>query len=255
MSLASLLWRKKMNYYNQRDYAHVPYPSPSLPKATVKSGGCGVVCASMIVENLTGRSFPPEESACYAIRNGARVSGGTDMRVLSRAVGRDFGMNIFTTNDENELIRRLNAGGMAIANVGGNRAGYTGVFSDAGHYVVAAGIKPDGRVIVLDPCLYEGKFNKAGRREKVSVSGNEVWCAPTVLHQDTFTRNPNYYLFERTVNVDKIKDVLVTVGEKKVNAKLIGSTTYVELRPLVDALNEKLHFEVTWTQEDGAGVV
>ena len=86
--------------------------------------------ASMIVSNLTSQIVDPKAMAEYAIKNKARVSGGTDMNILARVLTRDYGIQHTTTNDENRLIYHLKkGGGMAVANVGGNRPGYTGVFS------------------------------------------------------------------------------------------------------------------------------
>ena len=40
-------------YYNQADsrWASHPYPSQEFPGATIKSGGCGVTCAAMVVSS------------------------------------------------------------------------------------------------------------------------------------------------------------------------------------------------------------
>lgn len=188
-----------MKYFNQNDYGNVPYPSPTAPNATIKSGGCGPTCAAMIVSNLTSKVVDPKAMATYAIQKKARVAGGTDMHVLSKAIAADYGLTYATTNDESVLLQHLRSGGMAIANVGGNRPGYKGVFSDGGHYVVVAGIAQDGRVIVLDPGYYAGKYNKSGRKGKVAVRGNECLCNMSVLAQDTANRSPAYWLFERKV--------------------------------------------------------
>lgn len=204
-------------YYNQHNYPNTPYPSPDLPKATVKSGGCGVCCASMIIENLTAHQIGPKLMATYAINKKARVSGGTDMNVLAKAISADYGLMIDITNDEIVLLSHLRKGGMAIANVGGNRGGYVGVFSDGGHYVVVAGLTDTGKVIVLDPGYYPGKFNKAGRKGRVTVNGNQCICDISVLGKDTENRSPAYWLFERKVEtvpewMKKIMDDAKAVG-------------------------------------------
>ena len=146
-------------YYNQNNYPNIPYPSIDNPNATIKSGGCGATCAAMIIANMTGYQVDPPTIAGYAIKIGARVSGGTDMNVLAKKMCADYGgISYKTTNDENALLSHLKSGGMAVANVGGNRQGYIGVFSDGGHYVVAAGLAADGRIIILDPGYYTGKL-------------------------------------------------------------------------------------------------
>ena len=67
----------------------------------------------MVVETLTDMAFPPEEAAKYAISCGARVSGGTDMRKLSRHLAEDFGLDVRTTDDVDELVKHLKAGASA----------------------------------------------------------------------------------------------------------------------------------------------
>ena len=64
----------------------------------------------MIVENLTGQAVPPERMAGYAMKVGARVSGGTDMNILARALAKDYGLQFAITSDENVLVKHLQAG-------------------------------------------------------------------------------------------------------------------------------------------------
>lgn len=192
----------KIVYYNQNNYSNIPYPSSSNKTATIKSGGCGVCCASMIVEGLTDNNFPPATSAKFSIANKARVNGGTDMRVMSNAIADKFGLGLSTTSDENTLLKHIKNGGMAIANVGGDRSGYTGVFSDGGHYIVVVGAVND-QVSIYDPGYYVGKFNKAGRKGKVWVDGNVCKCNISVLATDTANRSPAYYLFSAKKEIPK----------------------------------------------------
>jgi hypothetical protein len=179
-------------YYNQLKYASVPYPAPGYEKATVKSSGCGPTSLAMIVEGLTGESFPPPDAAAFAIACGARVSGGTNMGKLSQAGAEKFGLTLSRTSDEASLIAALKGGSWAIANVGGNRDGYTGLFSNGGHYVVCRGLCADGRIIVWDPGYYSGKFNVAGRKGKVEVCGNDCYVSAENLALDAANRNPRY---------------------------------------------------------------
>ena len=184
-----------MKYYNQNSYAAVPYPSSTNKTATVKSGGCGVCCASTVL-SFFNVNYPPNQLASVFIARGARVDGGTDMTKAAKLVC-EFapGVSFSTTSSEVELAQCLQAGGIAIANVGGNRTGYTGVFSDSGHYIVICGME-GGKFVIFDVGNYSGKYNKAGRKEKVTVKGDFVYCSEKVLHEDTLNRTPNYYLFK-----------------------------------------------------------
>lgn len=186
-----------MIYYNQYNYAGVPYPCASIPNATVKSGGCGVCCGSMILGNLTSYKLDPAAMAAYSMQNGARVDGGTDLNILAAALCRDYPLLCRTTNDEIELVKHLKAGGLAVANVGGDRSGYVGVFSNGGHFVVVSGINSNGFLEVLDPAYYTGKFNKTGRIGKVLMQGDVAVCSVDVMAADTSSRSPQYWLFSR----------------------------------------------------------
>lgn len=186
---------KKYKLYNQNDYGHVPYPHAAHPKATVKTSGCGVCCASMVVENLTGRLFPPQEAAAYAIENGARVPGGTDMGRLAKCLCRTFGLKVKTSDRVSELVAHLKANGVSIVNTGGDRSGHKGVFSNGGHYLTVLGIN-GGELIIGDPGLYDGKYDKPYRKA-VTVSGKVCLAAPAVLDEDCKNRSPRYYLFKR----------------------------------------------------------
>lgn len=149
----------------------------------------------MVVETLTDMAFPPPEAAKYAISCGARVSGGTDMRKLSRHLAEDFNLGVRTTDDADELLAHLKSGGIAIANVGGDRGSYKGVFSDGGHYLVVLGAAPDGRIILADPYLYDGKYAQPHRRV-VEVVDNLLYAPADVLDKDAENRSPRYTLFE-----------------------------------------------------------
>jgi len=141
-------------YYNQNNYSNIPYPSLELPNATVKTGGCGVVSSVIIINNMTDKIVTPEFMAKYSIAHNARNNGGTDLHVLAKAICLDYGLTFKTTIDENQLMNHLKSGGMAICNVGGNRSGYIGVFSNGGHFIVAAGLTTDGKVIILDNVFF-----------------------------------------------------------------------------------------------------
>ena len=177
-----------MIYYNQLNYADIPYPSSLYPNATVKSGGCGVCCASMIVENLAGQAFQPEVSAKFSINCGARAATGTDMEVLARALCQKFDLTYQSTTDINAVASAMQTGTMAIANTKG---GTNGLFSTSGHYVVIAEYK-NPSFTVLDPYLYSGKFNTSTRKGKVRQSGNLLQVSKENVAADC----KKYYIFK-----------------------------------------------------------
>jgi len=198
-------------YYNQNNYANVPYPGPSAPNATVKSGGCGVCCAAMIVSNMSPKVIDPKAMAAYSIAKGARVSGGTDMTVLAKAICNEYGLTYETTSDETKLMEHLQSSGMAVANVGGDRTGYTGVFSNGGHFIVVAACNGN-TVTILDPGYYPGKFAIAGRKGKVKVDGNSCYCDISVLGADTSNRVPSYWLFN---TIERVIDMALETWQRE----------------------------------------
>lgn len=148
----------------------------------------------MIVGTLKGQALPPEKAAAFAIANKARVSTGTDMGALSKALAKTYGLKVTTTNSVSALQTALEKGGAAIVNVGGNRGSYKGVFSDAGHYLVVLCQAPDGRLVLADPYMYAGKYQKA-HRKAVEVCGSLLYAAPDVVDRDADNRSPRYTIF------------------------------------------------------------
>lgn len=182
--------------YCQRDYPQVPYPAPNYNSATVKTSGCGPTSAAVIVETLRpGTAFDPVAAAAFARACGARVSGGTDMKVLARRVGEKFGLSIGTTSSLSALRAHLAGGGLAVANADGS-----GMFSDGGHFLVVLD-EHDGLLTLVDPGYYGGKYGSRypARQKAVKVLGTGtsvlLRCAPNVLDADCTGRSPRYYLF------------------------------------------------------------
>lgn len=186
----------------QWKFGHVKYPSPANPKATVATGGCGPCSALMIVENLTDKRFKMQDWINWVISTGARVSGGTDMRRLSKAMAKKYGFIVSTTSDETVLREHLRKGGMAIGNCGGSYGGWQGLFSTAGHFFTIVGYTGDGYYIVLDPNWTSNKFtnrnnslSKWRSQHAVQGDGTMVYVNAANLNSDTKTRKPSYYLF------------------------------------------------------------
>ena len=125
---------------------------------------------------------------------GARVSGGTNMLTLSRYLVDRFGLKLTVTNSIDELIESLKYNAMAVVNVGGNREGHKGVFSDGGHYLVAAGFYK-GQIIVADPGYYNGKYDKSWRRSVSILTNSLLLASPGIIDKDAENRTPRYYIF------------------------------------------------------------
>lgn len=182
-------------FYCQLDYDHVPYPSPmGSANGNVANNGCGVCCASMLIESMLGIPFPPEESAVFAKACGAREGFGTNYYICAGALAGRFGLRMRPTEDIEEVVRLLNEheNAKAVANVRGDREGYTGVFSDGGHYVLIDGAR-GGELRVYDPMYRPGRYDVPGRTGKVRMEGVAAYAEKAVLRDDCFERP--YFLF------------------------------------------------------------
>lgn len=173
---------------NQNDYAGLAYPAKGYESATIKSGGCGVCAAANAVGALTGKCVPVRAMRDLAVKGGARVSGGTDMRQMVTLICRDYGLKSKQTSNVYDLREHLKAGGVAICNVAGR-----GMFSTGGHYIVALGLVGD-KVCIADPGMYTGKYSTAKRKPYVTVSGDLIFASAATLDNDCIGRWPRYYL-------------------------------------------------------------
>ena len=176
---------------NQNYYGHLAYAAPGYPNATVKSGGCGVCAAVNAVGALRGKLVPVKTMRDLAQNCGSRVSGGTDMKKLTAALCKQYGLTCTLSNSRAELEAHLKAGGAAICNAAGK-----GMFSTGGHFIVALGLLDD-KVCIADPGLYRGKYNTLRRKAAVTVTGDLLLAAPETVDADCTGRWPRYYLLKK----------------------------------------------------------
>ena len=192
-----------MLYLNQLDYPNMHYnhntDAGGAPEehSNVAKAGCGLCCVCMMVENLTQNHLPLEECLALSEQLGANRKPGTDLKILGKEVAQRCGLAFTTTDDLDILIAHLQKGGMAVANSGGDRDGYKGVFTHGGHYIAV--LSYDGQdFCILDPSYKEGKFEEEGRQGKVDIThAPYLYCAAEVLKTDCANRSPAYYLFDR----------------------------------------------------------
>ena len=124
-----------MKYINQLEHRDIPYEHNldhgGVPeeKRNVAAAGCGPSCLCMMVDALTLSTY--ELTDCLKLSNevGANREIGTSLKILGPVVAERFNLNYGETSDLNELKAHLAKGGLAIANSGGDREGYTGVFT------------------------------------------------------------------------------------------------------------------------------
>ncbi len=191
-----------MLYLNQLEYGHLKYDhnmangGPPEGRNTVKTSGCGLCCASMVVDQLTDKELPIEECVRLSEENGANLKIGTSMDVLGKIVAEKYDLDFSYTNDIRRAIAHLKRGGRVIALVGGDRDGYVGLFTKRGHYILL--LSYDGEEFsILDPSLTDTKFEAEGRVGRVRVDKPFVYASKDEMILATKEKSPRYYLFSR----------------------------------------------------------
>lgn len=193
-----------MKYLNQLEYSHLPYPTDaSTPDSkfhhlSVKEAGCGLCSLAMMVDQLTTKTISLKKLISLSVKHQANLHPGTDMKVLGPIVAGMYDLDYSTTNSVKKAVQHLKNGGSVIANVGGDREGYIGVFTHGGHYILLLSASKD-TVCVLDPSLKEGKYDEPGREGKVRVDAPFAYCSPELLELETANRDPGFYLFSRKI--------------------------------------------------------
>ena len=197
-----------MRYVNQLDYPDMSYVTRANPKninhekgkrTTVKSSGCGLCSAIMVADRLLpSYQFELEDAIELSYSVGANHAIGTDPKLFFPAFAEKMGLKMVATCDLDALLHCLRTGGAAVVHVGGDREGHIGLFTHGGHYMVVIGEEPDGRLAILDPSYFVGKYEEEGRSGKVEVV-NEViaLCDPQTLAEEGRPGKDYYHLFWR----------------------------------------------------------
>lgn len=211
----------KVNY-SQRDnrWKNHPYPSPSLPNATIFSGGCGPTSGAMIVASLK-EYMQPDTMGDIFRQNGVRVNGGTADAAFVPFLRDRYGLKAKHSQNIDEAVEVLRKNGMAICIVKGGK-----LFSDGGHIIVLAGMRDDNTIIVFDPNYYTGKFNQtvAGfdRKNKVAVDDAKNIVYISIANFKAHSNMRDMYLYEDTnFAISKYKEGQIINISKKVGIAFV----------------------------------
>ncbi len=191
-----------MRYLNQLEYPDMKYnhnmDEGGAPegKDNVKAAGCGLCCLCMVVDQLTTKTLELADCIRLSETCGANRKMGTNLRVLGPVVAELYGLTYSNTNDPEVVKECLQKGGRVVANVGGDRENYIGLFSHIGHYIELVSIE-GAELCILDPSRKEGKFDEEGREGKVRLGDPFVYCTMDDLVRDCANRDPGFHLFTR----------------------------------------------------------
>ena len=197
-----------MKFVNQRDYPHWLYVTRTDMEdkdreygrtTTVFTSACGLCSAVMVADRLLpncGFELSDAIDLSYAVKANYRI--GTAYSRFAPAFAEKLGLRLETSNDLEDLRKCLRTGGAAIVLARGDREGKVGLFTHTGHYVTAINEEPDGRIAILDPYFYDGKFDEEGRKGKVELRNNViVLCDGETLSEEADVKTVPYYLFWR----------------------------------------------------------
>ena len=197
-----------MRYVNQRDYPDMLYVTRANPEhprhetgksTTIKSSGCGLCAAIMVADRLLPTyKFDLEDALELAYESKANLAVGTSYKAFAPAFAEKMGLRLEATKNIEDLRRCLRTGGAAVLLVGGDREGHVGLFTHGGHYMTAISEEADGRIAILDPSYYVGKYEEEGRQGKVEVKNKFIaLCTGEILEEETLMKETPYYLFWR----------------------------------------------------------
>lgn len=191
-----------MLYVNQLEYPHLTYNhntlngGPPEGRNSVKTSGCGLCCASMVVDQLTDQTLPIEDCVRLSEETGANQWIGTSMKVLGKALSERYEIDFSYTNDIDEAIEHLAKGGRVIVLVGGARDGYADLFTKRGHYMLL--LSYDGEEFcILDPALSDEKYAEEGRVGRVRIKPPFLYSSKEEIVLAAEAQKTRYFLFSR----------------------------------------------------------
>lgn len=197
-----------MKFINQRDYPHWLYVTRTDldgqdkeygKTTTVFTSACGLCSAVMVADRLLPNcdfDLTAAIDLSYAVK--ANYRRGTSYVRFAPAFAEKLGLR-WESSDKLEDVRHcLRTGGAAVLLIRGDRDGKPGIFAHHGHYITAINEEPDGRIAILDPYLYDGKYDEEGRKGVVELTrGKIVLSEGKYIEQEASVTSTPYYLFWR----------------------------------------------------------
>lgn len=203
-----------MNYAKYHEQTLAAYKNVRYGGNSIYNSGCGPATLANALMVLGIANITVKDACAFAVSCKARVEGGTDMHKLLDAASKKWKVTYTTTSSNVKLAAHLRAGGVAVMNQGSKYK----VFSNGGHYVLAAAIDSADRVTVIDSYWNTNKYRtwpayhaKSKALSRCFVRTPLEWCSKA-----TTDRNPSYYLISRTQKNDNKKVQVEDMTENEV---------------------------------------
>ena len=198
-----------MKFVNQRDYPHWLYITRTDMEGeehekgkttTVFTSACGLASAVMVADRLLPNcEFSLSDAIDLSYEVKANYRKGTSYDRFAPAFAEKLGLRWESSRDPQDILRCLHTGGAAVILVGSHGEGKPGLFTRSAHYITAINEEPDRRIAILDPYLYEGKFEEEGRVGKVEMKNGVIaLCSLDIIEQEAKLQNSvPYHMFWR----------------------------------------------------------
>ena len=200
-------------YQTDERWANKLYSASAPHTETIKSSGCGITCAAMVISNLTKEKVTPDIMADYSVRRGYRIDGVGTAHSLYPAIAKEYNLNCTQCYDIHTATKCVLNGGMVVCSTNG---GINGLFSTGGHLFVMCAVEGD-ICIFADPYLYDGKYNKSFRKNKAKVKNGLVYVKSEFAKTEIIT----YFCFtgkEKTM-IETANDITWELAEKYIEIK------------------------------------
>lgn len=148
-SSPGVTYKNGMVYFSQRDprWANTPYNGKGENDKTIKSSGCGPTSAAMVVSSLTGKYVDPVTACDYSQKNGFKHANVGTSWDFFRSFGNQYGVEFKSTGTDANSIKAALSQRIPVILSGAGSAPFT----SGGHFIVGAGLSPDGQILVNDP--------------------------------------------------------------------------------------------------------
>ena len=198
-----------MKFVNQRDYPHWLYITRTDMEGedhekgkttTVFTSACGLASAVMVADRLLPNcEFSLSDAIDLSYEVKANYRRGTSYDRFAPAFAEKLGLRWESSREPQDILRCLHTGGAAVILVGSHGEGKPGLFTRSAHYITAINEEPDGRIAILDPYLYEGKFEEEGRAGKVEMKNGVIaLCSLEIIAQEAqLVKSVPYHMFWR----------------------------------------------------------